>query len=237
MQNRYSGDIGDFGKLGLLRHLQEAGFSVGVNWYLTPDEAHNSDGRFTDYLNRPSCDEPLRLLLKQHVHLDNRLVSSLQHPDILQAKFFSDELNFADCTKAERQTKRQNWHQDALLALGGCQIIFADPDNGLMVPSAEGKKKSNKFVTVQELADHYQNDASVIYYQHKARRRDDFYRNQHQQLLESGAFPQAAGFGLKFQTTSQRYYFFLVHPEHAADISNCVENFLQAGWSAHFSLL
>lgn len=44
MQNRYVGDIGDFGKLGLLRQLHKTGLSIGVNWYLTPDETHNGDG-------------------------------------------------------------------------------------------------------------------------------------------------------------------------------------------------
>ena len=31
MQNRYTGDIGDYSKLGLLRALQSAGFSIGLN--------------------------------------------------------------------------------------------------------------------------------------------------------------------------------------------------------------
>ena len=44
MQNRYVGDIGDFGKLGLLRALSSKGLSIGVNWYLTTDESHNGDG-------------------------------------------------------------------------------------------------------------------------------------------------------------------------------------------------
>lgn len=35
MQNRYTGDIGDFGKLCLIRVLQLAGLSISVNWYLT----------------------------------------------------------------------------------------------------------------------------------------------------------------------------------------------------------
>ena len=35
MQNRYTGDIGDFGKLGLLRQLSRTGLSIGVNWYRT----------------------------------------------------------------------------------------------------------------------------------------------------------------------------------------------------------
>ena len=39
MQDRYTGDIGDFGKLGLLRVLQAQGLTIGVNWYLTPDKA------------------------------------------------------------------------------------------------------------------------------------------------------------------------------------------------------
>ena len=33
MQDRYAGDIGDYGKIGLLKALQTQGLSVGVNWY------------------------------------------------------------------------------------------------------------------------------------------------------------------------------------------------------------
>ena len=44
MQDRYTGDLGDFSKLGVLRLLQSAGMSIGLNWYLTPDETNNSDG-------------------------------------------------------------------------------------------------------------------------------------------------------------------------------------------------
>ena len=47
MQNRYTGDIGDFSKLGLLRALSNAGLSIGLNWYLTPNETHNEDGKHT----------------------------------------------------------------------------------------------------------------------------------------------------------------------------------------------
>lgn len=41
MQDRYTGDIGDYGKRGLLHCLAVAGPRVGVNWYRTPDESHN----------------------------------------------------------------------------------------------------------------------------------------------------------------------------------------------------
>ena len=62
MQNRYTGDIGDFGKFGLLRQLSHTGLSIGLNWYLTPDETHNGDGRHIEYLKKDSfrsCDEYL----------------------------------------------------------------------------------------------------------------------------------------------------------------------------------
>src|SRR5215472_4360200 len=50
MQDRYVGDLGDFGKYGLLRHLFD-GLRLGVVWYLVANETHNSDGRHVRYLN------------------------------------------------------------------------------------------------------------------------------------------------------------------------------------------
>ena len=49
MQDRYAGDIGDFGKFGLLRALSAAGLSIGVNWYRTiPPESElaRDDGKY-----------------------------------------------------------------------------------------------------------------------------------------------------------------------------------------------
>ncbi len=37
MQDRYAGDIGDYGKIGLLKCLQAYGFTIGVNWYRVPE--------------------------------------------------------------------------------------------------------------------------------------------------------------------------------------------------------
>ena len=35
MKNQYFGDIGDYGKYGLLRFLSMRGITIAVNWYLT----------------------------------------------------------------------------------------------------------------------------------------------------------------------------------------------------------
>lgn len=62
LQNRYAGDAGDFGKIGLLRSLARNEFKVGVNWYLVSDETHNDDGKHTGYLSDlrfTGCDDEL----------------------------------------------------------------------------------------------------------------------------------------------------------------------------------
>ena len=50
MQDRYAGDVGDFGKLGMLRCMEASGLKVGINWYLVGDESHNNDGKYIGYM-------------------------------------------------------------------------------------------------------------------------------------------------------------------------------------------
>src|SRR5271170_5792866 len=52
MQNRYAGDIGDYVKLAILRHLTP-GKRLGVAWWLFRDERHKNDGGHREYLKRP----------------------------------------------------------------------------------------------------------------------------------------------------------------------------------------
>ena len=240
MQNRYTGDIGDFGKLGLLRQLSRAGLSIGVNWYLVPDETHNGDGRHIGYLQKTdfrSCDEVLWHALGQIVTSGQRKVAALEESGLLPAVFCSKVLDFSSTTSPERTSIRWEWHTRAADQLRKCDIVFADPDNGLIVLSAEGTAKSNKYALPFELADYYKAGASVIYYQHKARRPDTFYIQQHRDLLSSGDFPDSSGLGMKFTKTSQRFYFFILHPEHKDKVTDCIKQMLATPWSKCFEYL
>lgn len=240
MQNRYTGDIGDFGKLGLLRALAFSGLSIGINWYLTPDEQHNGDGRHVKYLSNEdyrACDESLWLELKHIVDSGRREILSLQYDRILDATFYSVPLDFAGKSKQERDQLREEWHAHALAELSGVDIVFVDPDNGVIVPSAAGRTKENKYVKTEELEDYYGQGSSVIYYQHKARRPDSFYSEQHNLLVRNGGFENASGFALKFRTTSQRYYFFIIQARHKAIIEKAARNMLSSAWKDHFCAL
>lgn len=237
MQDRYAGDIGDYGKLGLLRTLQSSGFSIGVNWYLTPDEKHNDDGKHTEYLEKNlyrNCDEDLWNELKTIVDAGNRTISALEKNAILNAAFYSECLDFSDKSKPERDSSRNAWHRAALTELAGNDIVFVDPDNGMLVRSAEGSRRENKFVKPQELKDYYDMGSSIVYYQHKARRKDQHYIDQNESLLKDFRLNIHYGLGLKFKTTSLRYYFFIIQPRHKESITNAVRKMLAGPWREHF---
>ena len=140
-------------------------------------------------------------------------------------------------TKTERTAFRAEWFARSLVAMAGSDIVCVDPDNGLVVPSAAGRPKENKYVLRDELAGYYAQGSSVIYYQHKARRKDPFYVRQHGELVRSGDFPGAEELALKFSTTSQRYYLFIVRPEHRETIAGAVDGMLSTAWGEHFRLL
>jgi len=236
MQNRYTGDIGDFSKLGLLRVLSNAGFTIGLNWYLTPNETHNEDGKHIKYLCQ---EEQYRFLdpqlfdeLKSIIDSGSREVSAMEKPEILEAKFFSEILDFP--TSSKIREVRDGWHSRALHELKGRDIVCLDPDNGLIVPSATGTRRENKYVLREELQDYYQMGSSVIYYQHKARRKDEYYREQFADLMSD--YPDAASLVLKFRTTSQRYYMFIMQPQHKEKVKVTIQEMLTAGWEKHFQL-
>jgi hypothetical protein len=71
VKNQYLGDIGDFGKFGLLRALvgvSNQPLSLGIVWYLTHDEPYNTCGRFLTYLEQP----------ERYRHLDSELFDALR---------------------------------------------------------------------------------------------------------------------------------------------------------------
>ena len=238
MQNRYAGDIGDFGKLGLLRAIAETGLRIGVNWYLVPDEKHNGNGRFTGYLRDEAfcnCDPPLWDALRHIIDGNNRTVHALESASILDAVYYSKSLDYACLAKAERQIRRKQWHSEAIEQLGECDVIFVDPDNGLLVPSAAGTPSDVKYAFPDELMEYYRHGKTVIYYQHKARKKDFFYCDQHRRLFMTNC--DMPGLGLKFTRTSLRYYFFLLCPEHERILTECVRKMLSSPWKDCFHMV
>lgn len=137
MQNRYTGDIGDYVKYGLLRALAK-GRRLGIAWYLFPDES-NRDGRHIEYLQDPTWrdrDERLFDTLKQIVD-GKRSVGAIEQSGILQGCEFSNEIlsvpkaMHGSARYRERCDWRSGWFGRVQDSLAECDLVFADPDNGL----------------------------------------------------------------------------------------------------------
>ena len=115
MQDRYAGDIGDFGKIGLLRALQSQGLSVAVNWYLVEvmDSEKNADGTFKQedgkYLipdKLKLCDPTLAEILTGIAQSNRRSVKALEQADLIPGAVYNNE--------PVPVNGRSEWHHRAL---------------------------------------------------------------------------------------------------------------------------
>lgn len=177
MQDRYAGDIGDYGKIGLLKALQAQGLSIGVNWYLVEpmDTERKADGTYKqedgkylipEYLQ--VCDTPLAEQLTKIAKSNNRSIKSLERGDFIpDARYYSEPITVAG---------RDEWHKRALVLLKGLDIVFMDPDNGMLVKSV-GKQsvRSVKYTFYEEVRDYVKRGQSVLIYNHRSRKKEAQY--------------------------------------------------------------
>ena len=172
MQDRYAGDIGDYGKFALLRAMEKQGLTVGVNWYLTqtlPSEIQD-DGKYSPEKYEKLDPELSAPLIKIFDLREARSVQALEQAHLLASDLFVNEA-------VPRETdRREAWHRAALAKLKDCDIVFLDPDNGLNVKSVKpGSQKSPKYVWLYEVADYVSAGKSVIFYNHRPRKKAEVY--------------------------------------------------------------
>lgn len=168
MQNRYAGDAGDYVKLALLRALSP-GLRLGVAWYLYPDERHNSDGRHTAYLSQPGIWRHLDPQLfdgLREVISGRRSVTALQALGLLDATYAGEPLQQRTESCSLRSSSRAAWFDRQLCLLHGCELVFADPDNGLTDnnPSRRSSLTFGKQLPLQEALALAERRSAVIYH-------------------------------------------------------------------------
>lgn len=165
MQDNYVGDIGDYGKYGLLREICAESISLSVNWYkVIPEKpGKQDDGKYTQYLNDAKqyryYDPELFDSLQKIVILErDRRIERIQEENLFQASFFSEALG----------TERKKWHSRALEQTRNSDAVFLDPDNGLETEKMYSSGgATQKHVKWGELKDYYIRGQNVILYQHR----------------------------------------------------------------------
>ena len=173
MQDRYVGDVGDFVKYGLLRAIRGTK-RLGVAWYLHPNAGPAGDGRHTAYLQDPDewrhLDAELFDALKELTG-DRRSIENIQQSGILGDAVFAADRLMVVGVKA-RQRWRHQWFDRIKRQLVGCDLVFADPDNGL-VPNDRfrpARQVNAKRIPLAEATALAEGRTAVIYH-HNSRRR------------------------------------------------------------------
>lgn len=232
MQDRYAGDIGDFGKFGFLRELERGGLSLGINWYLTfPEgkEQKQNDGRYTDILQYESCDKQLADVL--HTISGSgpeRSVEALERSGLLKSAIYYRE-------PAGIKEKRVKWHRQALDILKQADVVFLDPDNGLLVKSVStNSKKAVKYIIDDELRGYLESgrNQAVIFYQHRARKKQEIYLAEiKNRILRICGDLNPILMALTFPKKSVRDYF-VICPNglHAERIQAAIDVMLSGEW-------
>ena len=239
MQDRYAGDVGDFGKFGMLRCIENAGLRVGVNWYLVGDESHNNDGKHIGYLEDDKyrgCDDVLLESLNGMLRRNVRSVAELEGLNLLRTrKYYHDRLVEPGLLHG---TGRPAWHRRGLEAMSGCDFVFLDPDNGLLPKSVSpGSDKSIKYVLPEEILDYYDAGYSVAFYSHRTRETLDVYLKRFEKLFYVARWNGAIIKAVSFKRGTVRDYIMLLHEEHAAQVEACLDKLVKGKWGQHFEMI
>ena len=297
MQNRYVGDLGDFGKYGLLRWLclpgrtgagqtlspslswntvqdqniinataegstiplwspdeanSDQSLSIGVVWYLVPDENHNGDGKHIHYLNPTAynqeryrdCDPILYDTLQEIVRSNRRNVYSIRDSQVLPlgTRFYDAFLTFnrpdgrGPLTRADRVARRRSWLDDALELTAGCDLVFVDPDNGFEVKVDPYQRRGPKYVFFEDLLPYMRRNQTLVIYHHIGRRCSASAQIR-ERLTEINNNLGRAAFALLYHRGSARAFFVVPAPQHCMNLLSRTKTLMLSSWSRHFDLL
>ena len=134
-------------KYGLLRAISE-GKCLGVAWYLCTDSGSTKkgDGRHIDYLKHEKkwqhLDCELFDALKGLVGEGKRSVAEIKKSGILGKAVFADKpVDVVGIPVRCREHWRHEWFEQVKDKLSCCDLVFADPDNGIYPMIASGLRK------------------------------------------------------------------------------------------------
>ena len=225
--------------------------TIGVVWYLVPDETHNSDGRHIHYLE-PSvhnqerfrnCDPALYDTLRELVRSNRRNVFSVRDSQVLPlaTRFYEAVLDFnrpddqSPLIREYRVARRRAWLCSALTLTSGCDIVFVDPDNGFEVNVGPYQKRGPKYVFFDELLPFLERNQSLVIYHHIGRQgsaRDQILERLTQVSNKLGR----EAFALLYHRGSARAFFVVPARRHHMELVSKAKMLMLSPWSRHFEL-
>lgn len=264
MQDRYVGDVGDFGKYGLLRALcglkdrARPFLSLGVVWYLTMTdelgETHLNDGKHVGYLEGNAkndrtyraCDEELYDKLVLIVNQDKRKVYAIQAAGILpRDTVYVDEVlrnnghpGKATTINRGKLFQREAWLKSAYTRTVRKDIVFLDPDNGLASDRVNScSRKGTKYVFLDDLEPYVNRNQSLIIYHHTSRQGTAQQQADRWKSRLRTRYPQInIIWALVYRRGSSRTFFIIPSQRHKVLLRDRLLHFRSSDWvqQAHF---
>ena len=241
MQDKFVGDIGDFGKYGLLRALvgegpqDEPRCCLGVVWYMWEDSDLLYDAKLA-YLSQPDefrrCDKNLFDVLGRMVHDRRRTVEEVRKSEIL-GRDGTDVVFFAEPVPNRRT--RGDWLLRALKKTEKAQIVFLDPDKGLPTREREARpERSRSYAYRNEMRRFVERGQTVVIYQSYWRinkgdtPETEVFKWRHERLTEVhlDEHPRVVG-------TGDRAFVVLPAARHVEHIDRRLATFVER-WGEHF---
>jgi hypothetical protein len=217
MKGQYVGDIGDFGKVLLLKHLVGQRIKIGINWVLTKND-DSEDGRHRNYFMDQganclcNCDPGLleRIAPLAAKPKSKRVIGDLEE----LVRVFSKDTKFyseyfaGDSSRIDRDNDAFD-----LLNPMVCDLVFFDPDNGI----GGERGKSAKHVYLSDLRRYWERGQSLLIYHHLPMygSASDAITATKIQLL---SLLNAKVNAYHFRTGTGRVYFLCLKPAHSSRV-------------------
>jgi hypothetical protein len=214
---QYVGDIGDFGKLLLLKHLAGLGFRLGINWVLTEDD-DSSDGKFRDYIRYRGrhclccCDQDL---LEGIASLAKRPKPRRTIRDLedLILKFSGNSLFYSEYFDGGSSRSHCDDRAFEYLNPAASELVFFDPDNGI----GSNARSSAKHVSLSDLKRYWDRGQSLLIYHHLPQRQlAETVINQLRGRLQSFSGIQTQSY--HFRRGTARVYMLCLQPRHFGQV-------------------
>lgn len=253
MQDRYVGDVGDYGKFGLLRALcgygwQKPNLKLSIVWYRTIPEDKESrlnDGKHRSYISKPQqyrdCNPELFDKMEILQDKNNRNVSSICSSGIfpISTTYYEELLSFSripflSMNSIEKRIEyRRNWLVGAMRSSHQTDLTFLDPDNGLEIKTVSPTSKNGpKFITEEELKSFLKLNRILVLYQHAW-----YDKNFISISLErvNHLCPERNIFALLYRRGTQRAFIIIPTAETHTLLLHRTKVFLSSEWHNHFA--
>lgn len=148
----------------------------------------------------------------------------IENSDILPRTKFYSEILKPEGTPNDREQERSSWFHESIFELKDSELIFMDPDNGLLESDDATKIGGENYVLSSEVESYFLSGYNVVYYCHKGRRPNEQWE-AHKSLMFTRV-KDAKPAILTYHKGSQCSYIFLIHDKDFVKYRKIIDGIL-----------